>query len=66
MVSIGFYHPYPGGGGGGERVLWKIIKEIEQMRAEGLLEVDKVDIYCTDDHDEGEKEEFGWGWDKVT
>eukprot|EP00520_Triparma_pacifica_P010046 CAMPEP_0118635676 /NCGR_PEP_ID=MMETSP0785-20121206/2202_1 /TAXON_ID=91992 /ORGANISM="Bolidomonas pacifica, Strain CCMP 1866" /LENGTH=407 /DNA_ID=CAMNT_0006526723 /DNA_START=89 /DNA_END=1309 /DNA_ORIENTATION=- len=38
-MKITFYHPYPGGGGGGERVLWMILACIQDMHLDATIEI---------------------------
>ncbi|GMI48176.1 hypothetical protein TrCOL_g12621 [Triparma columacea] len=46
MVKLGFYHPFPAGGGGGERVLWKMLEEIENMVSNREINIDSIEVYC--------------------
>ena len=55
-VVIAFYHPFCSGGGGGERVLWKMIQVLGQFleqQQQGSLE---VVIYTIDDPSQSYKE----------
>ena len=53
-MRIGFYHPYPGGGGGGERVLWKIIDALSDLSAEGSIDLEAIDIYIAEGRSKSE------------
>lgn len=46
-IVIGFFHPHCFGGGGGERVLWKAVKALGELRDAGIKI--KVVIYTIDD-----------------
>lgn len=56
-VVIGFFHPHCFGGGGGERVLWKAVEAVGDLRDAGIKI--KVVIYTIDrERDSYEKEIF--------
>ena len=46
IVSVGFFHPYCSSGGGGERVLWKIVQVLRAFRV-------RIFIYTIDAYREG-------------
>lgn len=35
-IVLGFFHPYCSGGGGGERVLWKMVEDIGYLSERGF------------------------------
>lgn len=45
-VVLGFFHPYCSGGGGGERVLWKMVQDIGSLRERGFSV--QIVIYTVD------------------
>jgi len=56
-IVIGFFHPHCFGGGGGERVLWKAVQALGDLRDEGIKI--KIVIYTIDrDRDSYEKDIF--------
>jgi ALG11 mannosyltransferase N-terminus len=47
-TSIAFFHPYCTGGGGGERVLWKMVDVLCHLIDRGLLLNPTIVIYTVD------------------
>jgi ALG11 mannosyltransferase N-terminus len=48
-IRIAFFHPYCTGGGGGERVLWKMMQVLGNLMDRGLRIHPTVIIYTIDD-----------------
>jgi ALG11 mannosyltransferase N-terminus len=46
-TTIAFFHPHCGAGGGGERVLWKMVQVLGDLVDRGML-LEKVIIYTVD------------------
>jgi len=55
-IVIGFFHPHCFGGGGGERVLWKAVKALGELRDAGIKI--KVVIYTIDDKRDSYKKDI--------
>jgi len=54
-LCIAFFHPYCSGGGGGERVLWKIVTALNRLHREGARKFHII-IYSCEDWNEDDKE----------
>jgi len=48
---VGFFHPFCASGGGGERVLWKMLHTLSEQHAAGALKVHVV-VYAADGNDD--------------